>query len=163
MQNIFRLISISFILFSCTNNCNSKPQANPSYAKPDSVTVLNPKKKIDSLTNSSQCDSEKKLINTLVAYMRKRVKQVREAYNTLRYDDIEWGKYIRQWNIDVQDFRKQYDATPFNCVHSFYIGEAWISILAIGNSYAFDDMSGVREFEKKLDSDIALTNIEIRK
>jgi hypothetical protein len=166
MQSLIRQILFSFSLFvitiSCTNNSNSKPQSNPSFTESDSITALNPENTVDSLTSSSQCDSEKKLINTLVAYMKKRVNNVRNAYNELRYDEIEWGKYIRKWNIEVKSFREQYNATYFSCIHSFYIGEAWISILEIGNSYAFDDISGVRQFEKKLNSDIASTIAELK-
>jgi hypothetical protein len=155
------LIGLIANIYGCTNENSDKFTAKPNPVLPD-TTFIKSSQKVDTVSKNSNCNKEKELIKSVLSTMQERVSNARKAYKALRNDEIAWGKYIRNWNIEAKNFREAYNATNFDCIHSFYIGEAWISLLEIGNSYAFDDLPGVREFERKINSGIAQTLRELK-
>ena len=158
---LFCLIgSLGFINVACDENDSSgKTDFNAITSEksvPNNYTL-------DTTSGTMSCAQEKELIERVMKTMKNRVTNARKAYSAIRGDEIRWGKYIRNWNIEAKNFRSAYNAMQFSCIKSFYIGEAWVSLLEIGNSYAFDNLSRVNEFERKLNSDISSTLKELKK
>jgi hypothetical protein len=160
---IFELACSIFWFISIACNSSSNDLNTSDSVVKDSLNGFENLNSAESKSKETDCETEKNYIIKKLTEIQSKVKELQRSYQQLKYDEIEWGKFIRNWNINARDFREEKREDNFSCIHSLYFTESLIDLLQIGTSYAFDNQAKVNEFEKKLDLDVNSTLKEIRK
>ena len=157
------ILFLTYVIYKRLNQDISSPSSSIKIVPSNNVQIPTTKESKPIIEKDiSSCEVERNQITQTLKEIKLRVKNVRKAYNVLKNDELEWAKYIRNWNIEAKALREENNDNNFACVHSMYFRESLIDLLQIGLFYSFDNFSKVNEFEGKLNMDINSAVKEIK-
>lgn len=134
---IIIIIALIQVKFGCGESSNTKQRDNLSNynSLPKSIEF-------------SSCEEEKNYLHESIKDFKSRIKELDQTYYQLKNEEMEWDKYIAEWNRYILQLADKNRDINFKCVHSYLYQNTISSLRQVGGFYASDQISKAKEFEK---------------
>jgi hypothetical protein len=109
---------------------------------------------IGAFNSDEKCRQERILINQQLNFVVAKMNDIHKKYASLKYDEYQWGPYIRNWNIEVQQKRDVLENLQFDCVDASDFKITITQMVQLGLAYSSGKSKDINFFIGRIKTDV---------